>query len=89
MLKLCVVNSTIMDVCSSLLSSWHCMLYTIPSASYPLLRHKNYYLKQLIHLDDVDCEGNENMLSECSHLGIGIHHCSEEVAEAGVICTGM
>lgn len=38
------------------------------------------------HLDDVDCTGNENMLSDCNHGGIGIHNCFEG-EEAGVICS--
>ena len=34
------------------------------------------------------CHGNESMLSECKHSGIGIHDCAEGIEEAGVICTG-
>ena len=38
------------------------------------------------HLDDVNCTGNENMLSDCQHGGVGIHNCYERGEEAGVIC---
>ena len=58
------------------------------SASYPLQSYGNPSLfAPSIHLDDVDCDGTESMLSECSHQGIGIHNCVEGDEEAGVICT--
>jgi deleted-in-malignant-brain-tumors protein 1 len=41
-----------------------------------------------IHLDNVNCQGNESMLNECSHPGIGNENCAEGYEEAGVICTG-
>ena len=58
------------------------------SASYPLLEHSSYYAFLNIHLDNVDCNGNESKLSECQHQGIGIHDCVVGFEEAGVICTG-
>ena len=40
-----------------------------------------------ILLDNVECLGTESSLLECSHLGIGVHNCSDyEIA--GVRCTG-
>ena len=57
------------------------------TVSYPLLSHDNYAIQPLIHLDDVDCTGNESMLSECSHRGISIHNCVAGAEDAGVICT--
>ena len=73
----------IRKLCLLLLSS------SVNSASYPLLEHSNFNIFILnIHLDNVDCNGNESKLSECQHRGIGIHDCAEGVEEAGVICTG-
>ena len=40
-----------------------------------------------IQLDDLNCSGNENSLSECPHLGIGNHNCGHH-EDAGVICEG-
>ncbi|CAI8052103.1 Deleted in malignant brain tumors 1 protein [Geodia barretti] len=42
-----------------------------------------------IHLDNVNCQGNESMLNECSHPGIGNENCAEGYEEAGVICTDV
>ena len=38
-----------------------------------------------ILLDDLQCNGDERSLLECSHRGVGVHNClhSEDV---GVIC---
>ena len=57
------------------------------TASYSLL---NYYSPEEIlhHLDDVNCYGNESLLSECIHPGIGNENCARGIEYAGVICTG-
>ena len=57
------------------------------SASYPLHEHSNNANNTILHLDDVDCYGNESKLSECKHRGIGINNCVVRPVEAGVICT--
>ena len=39
------------------------------------------------YLDDVHCSGNENLLSECEHRGVGVHNCGVGYEEAGVLCS--
>ena len=38
-----------------------------------------------ILLDDIGCVGNEMLLAECSHIGIGNHNCQHD-EDAGVSC---
>ncbi|NXC36959.1 DMBT1 protein, partial [Campylorhamphus procurvoides] len=40
-----------------------------------------------ILLDDVQCQGDEENLLECSHSGIGVHKCQHK-EDASVICAG-
>ena len=40
-----------------------------------------------IHLDDLDCYGNETGLAQCPHIGIGRHNCAND-EDAGVLCIG-
>ena len=40
----------------------------------------------IIHLDDVQCDGSELRLANCSHLGVGVHNCGPS-EDAGVICS--
>ena len=39
----------------------------------------------IIHLDNVQCNGSELRLANCSHLGVGVHNCVP-LEDAGVIC---
>ncbi|XP_064894636.1 scavenger receptor cysteine-rich type 1 protein M130-like [Columba livia] len=41
-----------------------------------------------IWLDDVNCNGTEPVLSDCTHAGWGEHNC-EHFRDAGVICSGF
>ena len=40
----------------------------------------------IIHLDDVQCNGSESILTNCSHRGVGVHNCNPS-KDAGVICS--
>ncbi|XP_071950900.1 scavenger receptor cysteine-rich domain superfamily protein-like [Antedon mediterranea] len=41
-----------------------------------------------IHLDDMDCQGNERRLEECSHKSWGDNNCGHH-EDAGVICSDL
>ena len=41
-----------------------------------------------VWLEEVQCEGDEERLSECPHGPLGTHLCSHE-HDVGIICTGM
>ena len=86
MLRWCVDNWDMMDVSVALICTVMCYVSTNAlSASYPLLSH-NKHNPPLYNLDEVQCNGTEQILSNCSHSGIGVHNCGEE-KQAGVICT--
>ena len=38
-----------------------------------------------IHLDDLQCNGTEERLVNCTHRGTGVHNCGH-AEDAGVIC---
>ena len=38
-----------------------------------------------IFLDNVGCRGDETILSDCSHRGVGVHDC-DHGEDAGVMC---
>lgn len=41
---------------------------------------------KMILLDDVQCNGNEENIYSCTHLGLGIHDCHHD-EDIGVICS--
>ena len=56
-------------------------------ASYGVRQYIGGRSDILIHLDEVSCNGDENVLSECGHRGIGVFNCA--ISEgAAVICSG-
>ena len=86
--KWCVDNWDMMDV-----GFWPELNHYYPppnqfSVSLPLQEHFVLSTASAYHLDDVDCSGDESMLSECHHNGIGVHNCPLRLKEAGVICNG-
>lgn len=90
-----VVCSNMMDVSSSFVYNSIINKYVVFMlkhflASYPLLSYDGTldFFKP-IHLDNVQCNGTESMLIECSHQGTGNHNCVYGSKEAGVICTGL
>ena len=40
-----------------------------------------------IFLDNVDCIGTELLLTNCTHIGVGVHNCGHH-EDAGVVCKG-
>ena len=54
---------------------------SVPISEHRVLSNATFY-----HLDRVACSGNENLLAECSHTGIGDHDCTVQQEEAGVKC---
>lgn len=42
----------------------------------------------LIHLDNVRCTGDEEVLANCTAQAIGEHNCNH-FEDAGVLCEGM
>jgi deleted-in-malignant-brain-tumors protein 1 len=54
--------------------------------SVPLSEHRVLSNATFYHLDDVACTGNENLLADCGHAGVGEHNCIVQQEEAGVIC---
>ena len=67
--------------------SIHCPFPHNTTASFPLRHITTLTVSPAYHLDNVDCGGNERMLSDCKHRGIGVHDCSPG-KEAGVTCNG-
>ena len=62
---------------------------SILAASIPLHGHSvspNASKSHFYQLDNVICNGNEDLLSDCEHRGVGVHDCAEKHEEAGVIC---
>ena len=41
-----------------------------------------------ILLDDVRCRGNEAVLFECTHAGVGNHNCEHSEDASVIVCRG-
>ena len=72
-----------MSECKNLLYD-SLLLASIPLHGHPVLSNSSLFY----HLDNVHCRGNENMLSECGHNGLGVHNCVINQNEAGINCSG-
>lgn len=86
----CVDNWVIMDVRLSFPSFPSIVLSLLPClpASAAVMRHRVLSNGSLFyHLDDVGCNGNEDLLSVCDHGEVGVHNCAVRDEEAGVICS--
>ncbi|CAI8055169.1 Scavenger receptor cysteine-rich domain superfamily protein, partial [Geodia barretti] len=77
------------SVCNYLWDARHaqvvCRQLGYDGPSFPLHHTTTLTVSPAYHLDNVDCRGNEIMLSDCKHRGIGLHDCSPG-QEAGVTC---
>ena len=62
------------------------LLVSVPRQSHPVLSNEFILF---YHLDNVHCSGDEDMLSDCQHNGVGVHDCSVGYEEAGVTCICM
>ncbi|CAI8018786.1 Deleted in malignant brain tumors 1 protein [Geodia barretti] len=58
---------------------------SVPLQNHPVLSNSTLFF----HLDDVKCAGNESLLSECDHKGVGVHNCAVRLESAGVICSSI
>ena len=79
-----------MDVSVCLLNLLTFICTTKP-ASTAIQRHpvNSSTILLFYYLDNVDCSGDEDRLSECEHDGIGVHNCGVRYEEAGVECNSM
>ena len=60
---------------------------TLPASTAVIEHRVLLNAPQIYHLDDVNCDGSENSLSDCPHAGIGVENCVTGAEEAGVMCT--
>ena len=72
-------------------SNLYLYLFTTKPASTALQQHPVESNATLLfyYLDNVDCNGDEDRLSECEHNGVGVHDCSVRYEQAGVECNSM
>ena len=85
----CVDNWDMLEVSfNSTIRLFSKLLLFSLTASTPLKIH--YFSSGTLlfyHLDDIHCNGNEDLLSECEHNGLGFHDCATRLEEAGVLCS--
>ncbi|XP_030839384.1 deleted in malignant brain tumors 1 protein-like [Strongylocentrotus purpuratus] len=62
-----------------------CRMLGYPGVSYALVRFGE--TTGDIFLDDVECEGSETHIAQCTHGGYGIHNCDHS-RDVGIICSG-
>ncbi|XP_030839397.1 deleted in malignant brain tumors 1 protein-like [Strongylocentrotus purpuratus] len=62
-----------------------CRMLGYPGVSYALVRFGE--ATGNIFLDDVECEGSETHVAQCTHGGYGIHNCDHS-RDVGIICSG-
>ena len=86
MLQLCVNNLDMMNVSitccwspSNITLSPFILVFSPRLHHFPLSRVTPYFYL----MDDIDCHGNETVISLCHHRGVYNHYCYKE---AGVMC---
>ena len=84
-LKICLltVNLQLFFVHEMRITDTLCVNYTAPTALSGAVFGEG---SGRILLDDVECYGNEYLLQQCSHAGLGNHNCVHH-EDAGVICS--
>ena len=66
-----------------------CCHHSVLHASSLLAAHAGRFGqgRGAIFLDDVNCNGTEHRLINCTNLGLGVHKCGH-YDDAGVVCMG-
>ena len=77
------------ELYSVYLKVWHFPIYFQKYYTDPVARGRAYFgqANGEIYLENVECEGGESYLLNCSSSGTGVHSCDHS-EDAGVQCQG-